>query len=108
MRFFMNMSAVSRIRARYDDVPRLNLSLRTALHVLYPLKKFSCTSPQDLYREVSTVPWEEIIAPQEYLSVVALPRRAMLTTRCLSGKKLKMRLSTGLLPNAVRARFRAQ
>jgi len=77
------------IRARYDDVPRLNLSLRTALHVLYPLKKFFCTSPQDLYREVSTVPWEEIIAPQEYLSVVAVTETRHVNNSMFVGQKVK-------------------
>jgi len=77
------------IKARYDDVPRLNLSLRTALHVLYPLKKFSCLSPQDLYREVGTVPWEEIIAPQEYLSIVAVTETRHVNNSMFVGQKVK-------------------
>jgi len=52
------------------DVMRLNLHLRTAYNVLFLLKKFECHSPEALYREVKDFPWEEMISPQELLSVV--------------------------------------
>jgi len=52
------------------DAMRLNLHLRTAYNVLFLLKKFKCYSPDELYRNVKDLPWEEIISPAEYLSVV--------------------------------------
>ena len=53
------------------DAMRLNLHLQTAYNVLYLLRHFNCNSPNDLYKEVSSIPWEQIIPPGEYLSVVS-------------------------------------
>ena len=53
------------------DAMRLNLHLRTALYVLYLIKEFRCTDPDDLYQQVSLHPWEEILRPDGYLSVVS-------------------------------------
>jgi len=58
------------IRGSEVDAMRLNLHLRTANNVLFLLKQFECVSPEELYREVSEVAWDEIISPDEYLSVV--------------------------------------
>jgi putative N6-adenine-specific DNA methylase len=52
------------------DTMRLNLYLRTPYNVLYQLKQFKCFSPDELYRNVKDLPWEDIISPAEYLSVV--------------------------------------
>jgi len=52
------------------DAMRLNLHLRTAYNVLYQVNQFECYSPDELYRNVKEVPWEDIISPDEYLSVV--------------------------------------
>ena len=53
-----------------DDAMRLNLYLRTAYNVLFLLKQFKCYSPDELYRNVKDLPWEDIISPAEFLSVV--------------------------------------
>lgn len=52
------------------DAMRLNLHLRTAYNVLYELKQFDCYSPEELYRNVKDLPWEDMISPDGYLSVV--------------------------------------
>ena len=52
------------------DVMRLNLYLRTAYNVLILLRQFKCCSPDELYRNVKELSWEDIISPAEYLSVV--------------------------------------
>jgi len=52
------------------DTMRLNLHLRTAYNVLYQLKQFKCYCPDELYRNVKDLPWESIVSPAEYLSVV--------------------------------------
>lgn len=59
------------ISGSLQDAMNLNLHLQTAYNVLYLLKQFNCTSPNDLYKEVSSIPWEQIIPPEEYLSVVS-------------------------------------
>jgi putative N6-adenine-specific DNA methylase len=53
------------------DAMRLNLHLRTAYNVLFLLKQFECSSPDGLYRNVAEMPWEDMICPDEYLSVVS-------------------------------------
>ena len=60
------------IKATLNDTQRLNLCLRTAFNVLYLLKKFPGRSTKELYREVSPLAWEDIIDPQEYLSITAV------------------------------------
>ena len=52
------------------DAMRLNLHLRTAYNVLFLLKEFKCYSPDELYRNTKDLPWEDIISPAEFLSVV--------------------------------------
>ena len=52
------------------DAMKLNLHLRTAFNVLYLLKQFECHNPDQLYRETSALPWEDIIPTNEYLCVV--------------------------------------
>ena len=52
------------------DAMRLNLYLRTAHNVLFLLKQFKCDGPDELYRNVRNLSWENIISPLEYVSVV--------------------------------------
>lgn len=53
------------------DAMRLNLFLRTGLNVLYLVGSFPCTDPEMLYAETAAIAWEEMISPDEYLSVVS-------------------------------------
>ena len=53
------------------DVMNLNLELRTALGVLYLAHEFKALKPKDYYKGVKSIAWEEIIAPQEYVSIVS-------------------------------------
>ncbi len=57
------------ISASLRDTMRLNLRLRTASSVLFQLKQFRCAGPDELYRESVSLPWEEIISPEDYVSV---------------------------------------
>ena len=47
------------------DTLRLNLHLRTGHHVLYRLKDFTCENPEQLYKEIYEIAWEEIIYKAE-------------------------------------------
>ncbi len=53
------------------DTRRLNLHLRTALHVLYLVRSFNAETPDDVYHVVASIEWEDIIPPDDYLSVVS-------------------------------------
>ena len=59
------------VAASLHDAMRLNLTLHTGVNVLCLLKEFSCKDPDELYRKVVSFPWEDYIAPSEYLSVVS-------------------------------------
>ncbi len=59
------------ITAGMHDAMRLNLFLRTAFNVLVLIEAFPCADPDELYRRVRALHWEEMISPDEYLSVVS-------------------------------------
>jgi 23S rRNA G2445 N2-methylase RlmL len=40
---------------------KLNLNLRCASQILYALRSFKINSPEELYREVVDMPWEDLI-----------------------------------------------
>ncbi len=58
-------------RGSFIDCMKLNLHLRTAYSVLYLLREFRCGSGEALYKQVGNLPWENIIASEEYLCVVS-------------------------------------
>lgn len=53
------------------DAMRLNLQLRTAFYVLYLIDEFPCQTPDDLYRHVSFIEWENWLPPDGYLSIIS-------------------------------------
>ena len=57
-----------------DDCLRLNLYLRTAHRVHYLLKKFCAYQPDQLYRKVKQLSWEDYIPADSYLSVTSFVR----------------------------------
>ncbi len=58
-------------RGSFIDCIKLNYCLRTAFSVLYLLREFRCGSNDALYKQISMVPWEKIISPQEQLCVLS-------------------------------------
>ncbi len=57
------------IGATFEDCMKLNLQLRTGLHVMWLLKKFRCPSPKALYTHAASFPWEELISNDAYFSI---------------------------------------
>ncbi len=53
----------------WPDAWRLCLELRTAHSVLRPLHRFPCDSPKTLYHSVRSIPWEEIVPEDGYLTI---------------------------------------
>ncbi|MFW5488566.1 MAG: THUMP domain-containing class I SAM-dependent RNA methyltransferase [Desulfovibrio sp.] len=51
------------------DCMRLNLHLRCGHRVHYRLKRFGAMHPDMVYNETNSMPWEEIMRPDGYLSV---------------------------------------
>jgi putative N6-adenine-specific DNA methylase len=57
------------ITASASDCIRLNLNLRCASQVLYSLKTFRADSPDDVYRQVKSFRWEELLDTDGYFSI---------------------------------------
>lgn len=51
------------------DAMRMNLQLRTAHRILYLLAETVITNPDELYNWVRSVPWEQYVRPDGYVSV---------------------------------------
>lgn len=59
------------IAGNLRDAMRLNLYLRTGLNVLIEMDRFACSTPDEVYDRLVRLAWEELISPEEYVSVVA-------------------------------------
>lgn len=59
------------LRGSVDDCIALNLNLRCASQVLYSLREMQVRDPDELYRQLSALPWEELIPSDGYFSVTS-------------------------------------
>ncbi|MCF2490923.1 class I SAM-dependent RNA methyltransferase [Dyadobacter sp. CY347] len=60
-----------RIKASINECIKLNLNLYCASQVLYSLGSFTAHHPDDVYRFLLQMPWEDIIADEGYFSVTS-------------------------------------
>jgi 23S rRNA G2445 N2-methylase RlmL len=65
------LSAGVETEGTLDDALGLNLFIRTGHRVLYLLRECSARNAEDLYRQVSAMPWEEYIDEEGYLCVTS-------------------------------------
>ena len=72
-----------------DDAMLLNLHLRTAYNVLYLLKELRCKDPDDLYRQANKMAWEDLISPNEYISVTGRIDTPTIDNTMFASLKLK-------------------
>ncbi|MBL8028147.1 MAG: class I SAM-dependent RNA methyltransferase, partial [Fibrobacteres bacterium] len=90
----------------FNDAVWLNLNLRTAFHVLYPLKRFECNHPDDLYKAVLDFPWEEWLSPTGNISITSTVNHPTITDSRYPNLRVKdaiadrMRDKTGSRPNS--------
>ncbi len=88
-----------------NDCIRLNLNLRSASQVMYSLKSFICNSPDELYRNLVTIQWEELIDADGYFSVTSNVFHTTIQTNLFANLRVKdaivdrMRETTQLRPN---------
>jgi len=54
-----------------EDTLRLNLLIRTGQRVLFLLESFDAKTPDDLYKRISRVSWEDFIPEDSYFSVTS-------------------------------------
>ena len=71
------------------DVMRLNLELRTALHVLKPIVSFRCDHPDRLYERLSRFAWETLIPDDGYVSVVSKVRTPSIDNTMFANLRVK-------------------
>ena len=53
------------------EAMRLNLHLRVGLYVLLELDRFTCSTADEMYDQLVGLPWEDLISPDEYVSILA-------------------------------------
>ena len=98
------------VQGNLYDAMRLNLYLRTAYNVLYLLRSFPCDTPDELYRKVRQMPWEEMISPDEYVSVVTRVDTPSIDNTMFAGLRVKDGIvdrilkQTGSRPNSGKER----
>ena len=98
------------LQGNLHDAMRLNLYLRTAYNVLYLLRSFPCDTPDELYRKVRQMSWEEIIDPAEYVSVVTRVDTPTIDNTMFAGLRVKDGIvdrilkQTGSRPNSGKER----
>ncbi|WP_207494335.1 THUMP domain-containing class I SAM-dependent RNA methyltransferase [Aridibaculum aurantiacum] len=94
------------LQGTINDCIKLNLNLRCASQVLYSLKTFSCTGPEDVYKHVSAIAWEKIIPAEGYFSITSNVDHHSIRTPLFANVKVKdaivdrMRQQTGSRPNS--------
>lgn len=72
-----------------NDCIRLNLNLRCASQVLYSLKSFSCSHPDQLYQATAEIQWESIIDKNGYFSVTSRVDNATINNSLFANVKIK-------------------
>ena len=72
-----------------SDCIRLNLNLRCASQVLYSLKSFPCSNPDQLYETVSQIQWESILEKNGYFSITSTVDNATINNSLFANVKVK-------------------
>ncbi len=72
-----------------NDCIVLNLNLRTASQVLYSLKTFNAVTPEELYGELTELPWEELIDFAGYFSITSNVDNEYIKTPLFANVKVK-------------------
>ncbi len=71
------------------DCIKLNLNLRCASQVMYSLKSFVCNDPNELYKNLVNVAWEELIAKDGYFSVTSNVFHPTIQTNLFANLRVK-------------------
>ncbi len=92
--------------ATVNDCIRLNLNLHCASQVLYSLEAFQASNPDELYDRLSTLPWEDLIAFDGYVSVTSNVNNPTISTPLFANLKVKdaiadrIKSKKGMRPNS--------
>lgn len=77
------------LEVSWPDIMRLNLELRTAFCILLLLKNFTCNDPDQLYKTVMSIAWEEIIPDEGYVSVICRCQTPTIRNSMFANQRIK-------------------
>lgn len=89
-----------------NECIKLNLNLRCASQILYSLKKFKASTPEELYEALVEMEWEEVIDFAGYFSVTSNVDNPHITTPLFANLKVKdaivdrIKAKKGMRPNS--------
>ena len=98
--------AAVELEGTLTDAMRLNIHLRTAHRVQFLLDTFRAQSPDELYKHVSDIAWEEYLFPDGYVSVRSFVDTDAVNDSRFANQRLKdgivdrMRQKTGQRPDS--------
>lgn len=75
--------------ATINDCIKLNLNLRCASQVLYSLKKFDANNANDIYHQLVSFAWENIILDPGYFSVTSNVNNATINNSMFANLRVK-------------------
>jgi 23S rRNA G2445 N2-methylase RlmL len=94
------------LRGTVTDCIKLNLNLYGASQVLYSLREFTSNNPEDVYKVLSSMPWEELLNNDGYFSVTSNVDHFTVNNSMFINVKVKdaivdrMRNKTGARPDS--------
>jgi len=71
------------------DCMSYNLNLRIGQYVLFQLSQFSANTADEVYSHVVTQPWEEMISPDEYVSVMCTVETQTINDSRFAARRVK-------------------
>ncbi|MFD1165111.1 class I SAM-dependent RNA methyltransferase [Sphingobacterium daejeonense] len=77
------------LQASVNECIKLNLNLRVASQVLYELKSFKAKNAEELYKQLVSIAWEDLIPIDGYFSVTSNVHNETITTPLFANVKVK-------------------
>ena len=77
------------LKGSFEDVMFLNLHSRCAHHIHLLLKEFKCYNPEELYKEIYKIPWENFIFEDGYISTFSNVSSPTITNSQFANLKCK-------------------
>ena len=77
------------IEGTFNDTMFLNLHLRTGYRVLYLIKSFKASKPEQLYSQVYKIKWEELLRTDDYISIQSYVKNDFIRDTKYANLKIK-------------------
>lgn len=78
-----------RMHGTLNDCIKLNLNLRCGSQVLYSLKQFDAVNADDIYRNLSNYPWENLLPHGGYFSVTSNVQNETINNNMFANLRVK-------------------